>query len=156
MKLENYFMIAIMILSVILGALLMSLGQMTYKKYSESKYSFKADTEFNCSNLNFKNSITCMNQYVQSIYNYTVRDENDYNSTDGNLEDLKKNGGDCYDYNNLYIDLAKNLNLSATHLSIYSGDKGHRIAVIWNKNLIEYCVLDQRNIVGCAELGGNN
>ena len=119
---------------------------------------YNPDKEFNCTNLDFENSITCMNQYVQSIYNYTVRDENEYNSTDGELEDLKMNGGDCYDWNNLYVKLAKNLSLMGTHLSIYSEEKnkGHGIAIIWNKDLSEYCVLDQRSILGCQMLGGNN
>ena len=155
---QQFYMISIMILSITIGALLVLLTQNLYPKIKENKYSSINDKEFNCSNLSFEDSVTCMNAYIKSMYNYTIRDENRYNSTDGNLEDIKMNGGDCYDWSNLYVTLAQNVGLEGIPVSFFPENKtiGHRIAIIYNQKMNEYCVLDQRHIVGCQMLEVSN
>ena len=97
----------------------------------------------NCYNLTFKETIICLNEFIKSIYNYTVR-----NDTIKSLEDIKLNGGDCFDYANLYKQLANERGFNAEHIGIRTNKKAHGFAIIYNENL-SYCVLDQKSIIGC-------
>jgi len=98
----------------------------------------------NCSNLSVTNTTECLVNYVKSIYNYTVRDD-----TDRTLEDIKNNGGDCYDYSKLYEKMANSLGLNSTTYAFY-GASGHRFAVIYDYEMTSYCQVDLLNYV-CRE-----
>jgi len=96
-----------------------------------------------CYNLSFKETVTCLNDYVKPIYNYTVRPD-----TIKTLEDIKLNGGDCFDYSQLYKQLAIERGYNFKTLEIYSNHSGHTFGIIYNEKL-SYCVLDQKSIIGC-------
>ena len=100
-----------------------------------------------CYNLSLRNTTICLNDYIISIYNYTVRKD-----TIKTLEDIKNNGGDCFDYSNLYKQLAIERGYNSTTIDIYSkrlnNSLGHTFAIIYNENL-SYCILDQKRIIGC-------
>lgn len=155
---ESTEKLILIIMSMVLGSLTLLLFQMVIPYTESSKIN---NYKTNCNNLSFEESINCLNDYINSIYNYTIRDESEYNSTNGNLEDILKNGGDCYDYSNLYVDLAKSLGFNGQAISFFPKDSkiGHRIALIYNEennHLSQYCILDQTQNLGCIELGENN
>ena len=100
-----------------------------------------------CYNQSFKETINCLNEFVKSIYNYTVRED-----TDKTIEDIKLNGEDCYGYAKLYEKMAIERGYNSTTIDIYSkrlnNSLGHTFAIIYNENL-SYCILDQKRIIGC-------
>lgn len=99
-----------------------------------------------CSDLDLKETAYCQASYIKSFYNYTVRED-----TEKTLEDLKLNGGDCYDYNKLHERLANKTYNGISYAFYHSKEnntiKGHRFSVIYDKT--GYCILDQTNVVGC-------
>ena len=100
----------------------------------------------NCSNLSVKNTTECLVNYVRPFYNYTVRDD-----IERDLEDIKLNGGDCYDYSILYEKMSKSLGLNSTTFSFF-GTSGHRFAVIYDYEMTSYCQVDGLNYV-CRSFG---
>lgn len=95
----------------------------------------------NCSNLSVNETTKCLVNYVNYIYNYTVRDD-----IDRTLEDIKSNGGDCYDYSKLYEKMAISLGLNSETYAFY-GSSGHRFAIIYDYEMTEYCQIDMLNYV---------
>ena len=141
MKHLNSILMAIIIISSI------SLGYIFGNdKNSLPNLDKKINTE-NCNNLSLEDSAICLRDYVKTFYNYTVRDD-----TEKTLEDIKLNGGDCYDYSLLYEKLAKGLGFYSDTKSIFTENEGHKFAIIWNDNLTNYCTIDQLT-VNCMELG---
>jgi len=110
--------------------------------FSESNEIKITVTDYNnCSNLSFENTTICLVDYVRTFYNYTVRDD-----IERDLEDIKNNGGDCYDYSILYEKMAKSLGLNATTFSFF-GTSGHRFAIIYDYEMTGYCQIDELNYV---------
>lgn len=101
----------------------------------------------NCENLELVETAECLNRYVRSIFNYNVRED-----TIKSFDDIVENGGDCYDYSNLYVSMAKSLGYrgSVTAFSL-NESTGHAFAIISDDN--SYCVLDQRVSPTCYGLG---
>ena len=100
----------------------------------------------NCKNLSLEDTTECLIDYVKPFYNYTIRED-----TDKTLEDIKTNGGDCYDYSMLYSKLVEYLGFDTSTNRLETENKAHRYTTIWNKELNEYCVIDQLNY-WCQEL----
>jgi len=139
-NLDCLFIIILMISSI-------SLGYLIGKDHiSVPNFDKKMNTE-NCNNLDLKESSECLRNYVQTFYNYTIRDD-----TEKTLEDIKLNGGDCYDYSLIYEKLAKGLGFYSETKSIFTKDGGHKFAIVWDKNLTSYCILDQLSVM-CTSLG---
>ena len=93
-----------------------------------------------CDNLAGINQIECMVNYVKTFFNYTIRED-----IPRTLADLKENGGDCYDYSRLYVNMAKEKGLLAKKIDMYPTEgngSGHGYALIWDKNLTFYCDVD--------------
>ena len=65
------------------------------------------------SNMSLKNTSNCLVSYVKTFYNYTVR--SDIPRTE---EDIRVNGGDCFDYTELYVGYSKELGFYGYHESI--------------------------------------
>lgn len=113
-----------------------------------------------CKNLSLDETAKCLNSAVKEILNFTVRNEQDYKGNDGSFEDIIINGGDCYDWNNLYIKLAKDLGFDGEPTTFYfnrirngtTERVGHRYATIFEKNNSSgYCVLDERELLSCMD-----
>ena len=90
----------------------------------------------NCGGLSLEKTADCLVGYVAGFYNYTERSDKLRD-----IEDIKENGGDCYDYNMLYKGLFEELGFNSFAFSIMVGDTGHRIAIVSNEGV--YCLLDQ-------------
>jgi len=130
------------ILIILILSGIVTISFLTFENIKLTQSEAKTNTEI-CYNLSFKETVTCLNKFVRSIYNFTVRPD-----TEKTLEDIKNNGGDCYDYAKLYRKLAIERGFNAETIGIYSNKSGHRFAVIYNSDL-SYCVLDQMSIIGC-------
>lgn len=90
-----------------------------------------------CDNKNLEKTVECLNLEVKEIYKYTSTKE-----THKNISDIRENGGDCYDYSNLYIEMATNLGFEGDTIRIPLDKKEwHIIAIIYSKE--GYCTLDQ-------------
>ena len=89
-----------------------------------------------CSNLSLRNTSYCLRDYIKTFYNYTIR--SDIPRTE---EDIRQNGGDCYDYTELYVGYIKELGFNGYHITIkVTDDVNHGFAVISNEE--GYCILD--------------
>lgn len=91
-----------------------------------------------CQDKDLEDTCRCLRDNVLMIYNYTIRDD-----TEKTFQDVKQNGGDCYDYSILYKRLAKELGFNADTRK-YDWEQnvfpGHRMAFIWDDT--QYCRLD--------------
>jgi len=83
----------------------------------------------------------CLRDYVNSFYNYSIR-----NGLANDIWDLKSNGGDCSDYSIIYCEMAREAGFNSRHISFYGEDSGHRIALIWDDELTEYCIIDLHSV----------
>ena len=91
----------------------------------------------NCSNLTLKETAHCLRDYMETFYNYTPRSD-----VYRNIEDIKQNGGDCYDYAKVYEELATDLGFYASSIRVdKNSTAAHRFAVIANDE--GYAILDQ-------------
>jgi hypothetical protein len=121
-----------------------------------------------CKNLSLDDTANCLNKKIILIYKYVIRNETEYigknknkdtkqiqgcwNITgNGSFEDVKLNGGDCFDWNNIYCKLAIELNFNGT-LTYLATENGHKYATIYTKK--EYCTIDQTFEPSCYHLGG--
>ena len=99
-----------------------------------------------CSNLSLDKTAICLRNYVNSFYNYTLLNQIDgHNIPDRIMTDIINNGGNCYDYSNLYVKMANDLGFNAKTISLPNINlrDGHMIAIIWNNDVSEYCIADQ-------------
>jgi hypothetical protein len=95
---------------------------------------------FTCDNQTGANQVGCMVKYVKTFFNYTIRTD-----IPRTFEDIKENGGDCYDYTMLYVNMAKEKGLLAKKVDLFPTEEnssGHAYATIWDKNLTFYCDVD--------------
>jgi len=129
---------------VILVITILFLSQVSSKQINEEIINEVND----CSNLSLRETAFCLVDYISIFYNYTVR--NDELKT---LEDIKLNGGDCFEYSKLYEKFGKSLGFNAYTFIIKIEDgKGHMFAILANDmgfcqiNLIEepYCLFYQK------------
>lgn len=91
-----------------------------------------------CENLGLFESANCLVKNVKTFYKYT--------RTEGNvpltLEEIKKNGGDCWDYTYLYSEAAKDLGFGYKYLKYPMNTKeDHIFLIIYNEE--GYCLIDQ-------------
>jgi len=116
---------------------------MIYNLNEKENIGLEENYETECTNLSLEETAYCLRDYIKAFYNYTIR-----NDTEKTLEDIKLNGGDCYDYSNLYKNMAEQLNFSATTTTIFRGDKSaaHMYTTVWDKELNGYCILDQSSV----------
>jgi len=138
-----------MSLILILIFLSIFLGYYTHKIYGDLELSNNLGVEISeykqCSDLNLRETSKCLRNYVSTFYNYTIRSDEIRT-----IEDIKQNGGDCYDYNRLYERLANQLGFDSYSFQIKVGDIYHRIAIITDET--EYCLLDQLAKINCINL----
>ena len=71
-------------------------------------------------------------------------------------EELKREGGVCWHYSDWYIEQAEKDGFMAKRVDFYGKDSGHSIAIIYDKEMTEYCIVSQTQFPQCSELGGDN
>lgn len=111
-------------------------SEISSKKIPQSE---KEITE-SCSNLTLQDTARCLVGNIDTFYNFTITDDNEYRS----LDDLKKVGGDCLDYSLLYNRLINQLGFYGSHHIIdINNTSGHAFATMSDEE--GYCILDQTN-----------
>jgi len=102
------------------------------------------ETPEECNNLSLQDTAYCLNSYVNKIYKYKIRNDME-NPT---FEELVEEGGDCYNWAELYVDYAEQLGYHGTiAIMPTKSNTGHAIAIISEEE--GYCLLDQRVVLGC-------
>lgn len=100
-----------------------------------------------CKNLSLEDASYCLRDWISGFYNYTVRDD-----TQKTLDDIVANGGDCFDYSNVYLSAARQLGFNSTMVSIFADyNSGHSITLIYDTT--GYCLVDQRLTPKCGYYG---
>ena len=143
---NNKRMLLIASFLIFLFALGFGLGHILDLQSSSQSSNINISNYSNCTNKTLSNTADCLISYVRPFYNYTKTKD-----ADRTLEDIKENGGDCYDYSLLYIKMAKSLGFKAYQYSFKIDETySHAIAVIVDKD--GYCVLDQLTKPDCVSL----
>ena len=126
-------------------------------KYKDSKGLLKfsnSATEEDCNSTSVIFTSECLNRKLNKWYFYNISNVEKTLS----LDELKSIGGVCRHAAEWYVQKAKEYGFLAHTEDFYSYDEnntayiGHEIAVIWNKDLTEYCILDQKKVLGCNSL----
>ena len=140
---KEMLLIGLMItMSVILGFMVHDI----YNDWKLNEVSQEEISDYNqCSNLNLEQTAECLKNYISTFYNYTIRSDKERT-----IEDIKENGGDCYDYNKLYERLGSGLGFDTYGYKIALGDSFHRVALISDET--GYCLLDQLHKINCFEI----
>lgn len=100
-----------------------------------------------CKNLDLIMTSECLEKDVETYFNYTIRDDEERT-----LQDIKDNGGDCFDYNNLYVKWLKELGFNAELIQLdLNNETSHVLALGYTHN--SYCILDQTVHPSCVILG---
>ena len=143
------FAISFLILGILFGFFFAT----DYELQNDIKKMFYEEQEIvplkHCENKSFIDTTECLNRYINNIFNFTVRSD-----TPKSVEDIIKNGGDCYDYSNVYVGLYKDLGYYSKGVTLINQNtnNGHMFVVAWDRDLTQYCIIDQTHIVGCANL----
>ena len=141
MKINNLLLIIVSVLSI-------GVGICSYGVYDNFKMNDNSQEEIinysQCNNLSLENTTECLRDYISTFYNYTIRTDEIRT-----IEDIKLNGGDCYDYNKLYERLGNEFGFDTFSFRIYVGELPHRITIISDET--GYCLLDQLYEINCFE-----
>lgn len=90
-----------------------------------------------CENKSLNSTTNCLRDWMEQFYNYTIRED-----TIKTLDDIKQNGGDCYDYSHLYESAARELRFNSSVITIHVDENtSHAIALIYDET--GYCMVDQ-------------
>ena len=140
---KEILLIGLMItMSVILGFMVHNI----YDEWKLNEVSQEKIVDYDqCNNLNLEDTSNCLRNYISTFYNYTTRSDKERT-----IEDIKENGGDCYDYNKLYERLGKELGFDTYSYRIALGDSFHRVALISDET--GYCLLDQLWEINCFKV----
>lgn len=68
-------------------------------------------------------------------------------------EELKEQGGVCWHYSDWYVKQAEERGLLGKKIEFWgSGEVGHAVAIIYDKEINSYCLVDQSSIPLCNKL----
>lgn len=146
-----------------LGVLSGVLINFIYQDIKDLKY-FTSESlgNNNCSDLNLEQTAKCLRNEVADFYYYNISNKN---NTGLSQEELKSEGGVCWQYADYYIRRAVDLGFYSKNINFWSdgttnrkGNKdyiGHSIAMIWDKDLSGYCFIDQTEYY-CFKFGNLN
>jgi hypothetical protein len=101
--------------------------------------------EFDCSELSLEDTVYCLNNYVQNIFNY--RQNSDLNKL--TLKELQEIGGDCKDWNDFYSTTLNYYGFKTKEETILVEMDGlkqsqHIFLIVYDKT--GYCLLDQLSL----------
>jgi len=127
-------------LFVIISLIVLNVGLLISNIPGNKITSKEVEINSNCNNLTLEETSVCLRDWVITFYNYTIR-----NDTIKDLEDIKLNGGDCFDYTMLYKKYLDDLGFRTKVDPIFPDNKtemGHSFLIAWDKELSGYCKLD--------------
>jgi len=140
--------IIFMILSFLLGFSIAMLVNIYLKDDGLNKITISKLPDYeNCKSLNISETAYCLRDFVAGFYDYQLRED-----TIKTIEDIKRNGGDCYDYAHLYKTIAWEFGFNASTLitqKIEGVVPAHTWTIIWDDET--YCEIDQLNVI-CREI----
>ena len=100
-----------------------------------------------CEHLDLVMTADCLHKEIVQIFDFRIRDD-----VERTLEDIKANGGDCYDYNLLYEKWMKDLGFNAEMFQyVRNNETSHVFTIAYDENY--YCILDQTVEPHCVILG---
>jgi hypothetical protein len=106
-----------------------------------------------CNNLELEETAKCLRDEIKIIYNYkSLSERNKTFNENRTFEDIKENGGNCYDYTYLYMQLGDMLGFDNSYISqtgIEDVKSPHRYFIMWNET--NYCTIDQTSYK-CEEI----
>jgi len=141
MKWRDFLIILVLMLSLAISSI--SFGYSNHQKINkminigEEK---EIINETQCQNLSLEETADCLTRYVKTFYNYTITDDEDTLT----LQELKKKGGDCKNYAELYKKLGEQLGFHSKYVEMRNyGDVGHAITILSDNE--GYCILDLKS-----------
>lgn len=138
-------MISFLIINTIL---FIPLGGILWDYYGpELETMMKVNNVTSCGNLTLKDTAYCLVEITKPIYKYNITDDD----TQLTFEALKKGGGDCKDWTEYYLEIAKKLGFYTYAVRIDMNETNdHIFAVISNDE--GYCTIDALNY-NCVNYG---
>lgn len=88
-----------------------------------------------CDGLELKETSKCLTKWLTPYFNYTKMEDNPNRS----IEDVLRNGGDCYDYTLMFMRIAEQMNITSYKDSTIPG---HTFLIL--KDEKGYCIIDQQ------------
>ncbi len=135
------------VIGMLLGILFFS-----YHINKETEISITNQSDYmNCNSSSVEKATKCLVEFVTPFYNYTVR----RGTKPISISELKESGGDCSEWGDLYLMMAQGIGLNSQKISFFGPDKGHRITLVYDDNLTQYCIIDATQY-SCFELGDSN
>jgi len=147
-KFEKFLGVGVMVSCVISISLLGVIIFIDTPNYSE-ELGKVTETDFEgCYNLTLFETADCLNEYVRSIYNFTIQEDN----RSMTLKEIIEEGGDCGNWAYLYQDLAikRGFKSDTERIILVDNKIAHRFALIYDES--GYCVLEQQNAPFCIGL----
>lgn len=135
----NAVIIALLIVSSFtLGYTYQDMSQSVRNRFASAQLSSE-EGYLHCKNDSLPRTAQCLRNYVRSFYNYTIRED-----TIKSLEDIQQNGGDCYDYSNLYRSMGEELGLYAKVYRFHVNETlDHAVTILSSDE--GYCLMDQQD-----------
>lgn len=109
-----------------------------------------------CSNLSVEKTANCLRDEVRRFYHYEDSPDYYYAAGVGNIiiseektkdfDEIRRTGGDCNDYSELYKRFGEILGFPSYTLTLENEEIGHKFAVFYHKTTEDksarYCILD--------------
>lgn len=137
----------IFILGFCFGILFIFCFAYLIEDFTEDKTEDKIIEDYReCINLSLEDTSFCLRDYIKGFYKYAPRED-----TIKSLENIKKYGGDCMDWNFLLGRLGAELGFNSNIIDLkIEENKMHTIAIISDET--GYCLLDQLQNPSCYEI----
>lgn len=148
------------ILLIVGGILLFVLGFAingfinSYEGSSNNILSSIKSNNSNCSGMDLMFTAQCLNNELKYFYFFNISQK----GKDLNESQLKSEGGVCRNAVIWYNSNFKSLGFQTQEIDLWNLDKteGHAISLVYDNNLSSYCILDQKQLVGCQNLDVTN
>jgi hypothetical protein len=140
---------------IIFGTLFYKQNNISYSKANEITL---LNGDYECSNLSLEKTAICLNKDFSSWWKYNESNLEIYNNGYGNYINwsvIREQGAVCGQASRWFIDKAKSLGFSGKRIN-FGEDEGHAYALIWDKNMTSYCIMDQQAQPACFKLGVQN
>lgn len=141
---QNTKVVWVVMISILVGSLIfLGSGIVYYYKDNDYGLSLNENGYQHCGNKTVEDHVKCVIKYISSFYDYKPTKD-----SERTLSDIIENGGDCYDYSRLYVEIAKELGYNAKKVSIFGEESevGHAFALIWDEEVREYCIVEGLNM----------